>query len=180
MITSIRSCRCTALPATSLPVRPSTSRSRPKPSSATSTASSSTAARSASQEYARRFQNQAPDAVGAAAYAWLSRGLIEAIEAFIAKAVDNRFSLRVAIYEFQWPAILEALRQAQQRGADVQVVFDAIDNAKHDPVAKNEEAIDAAHITGFCHGFTNGKIMHNKFIRAPQGRCAGRDADGID
>ncbi|WP_420383425.1 phospholipase D-like domain-containing protein [Novosphingobium sp.] len=118
----------------------------------------------ASQEYARRFQNKAPNVVGQAAYDWLSRGLIEAIEGFIAKATGPSFALRVAIYEFQWPAILDALKQAEARGVDVKVIFDAIDNAKQDPVAANEEAIGAAGIDSFCQGFTQGKIMHNKFI----------------
>ncbi len=118
----------------------------------------------ASQEYARRFQDKAPDVVGQAAYDWLSRGLLEAITRFIGKATDHTFALRVAIYEFQWPAVLDALKAASTRGVDVKVIFDAIENAKEDPVAKNEEAIAHAGIENICHGFTNGKIMHNKFI----------------
>lgn len=118
----------------------------------------------ASQEYARRFQNQQPDAVGAAAFEWLSRGLLEALLAFISRATGKGTGLRVAIYEFQLPEILDALRDADARGADVKVVFDAIDNSKEDPVRENEEQIAAAKIGRFCEGFTNGRIMHNKFI----------------
>jgi phosphatidylserine/phosphatidylglycerophosphate/cardiolipin synthase-like enzyme len=118
----------------------------------------------ASQEYARRFQDKKPSEVGAAAYVWLSRGLKESITDFIARAVDESYALRVAIYEFQWPEILEALRAASARGASVQILYDAIENAKEDPVAKNGDAITAAGITDLCHGITNGKIMHNKFI----------------
>lgn len=118
----------------------------------------------ASQEYARRFQDKIPSKVGDAAYAWLSRGLLEAIVGFIGKATDQTYGLRVAIYEFQWPAILDALKAAKSRGADVKVIFDAIENAQEDPVRPNEEAIDTAGITDLCQGFTNGKIMHNKFI----------------
>ncbi|MFT4064508.1 phospholipase D-like domain-containing protein [Paraburkholderia sp.] len=118
----------------------------------------------ASQEYARRFQDKAPDVIGQAAYDWLSRGLLEAITRFIGKAADHTFALRVAIYEFQWPAVLDALKSATARGVDVKVIFDAIENAKEDPVAKNEEAINRAGIRNMCVGFTNGKIMHNKFI----------------
>lgn len=118
----------------------------------------------ASQEYARRFQDKRPSDVGAAAYAWLSRGLLEAIVGFIGKATNGAFGLRVAIYEFQWPEILDALKSAAGRGADVKIVFDAIENAQEDPVRKNEEAIDAAGIAGLCQGLTNGKIMHNKFL----------------
>jgi hypothetical protein len=63
----------------------------------------------ASQEYARRFQNKPPNVVGQPAYDWLSRGLLESIIAFIGKATGAGFGLRVAIYEFQWQAILVAL-----------------------------------------------------------------------
>lgn len=118
----------------------------------------------ASQEYARRFQNKAPNVVGQAAYDWLSRGLLESIITFIEKATGEGFSLRVAIYEFQWPAILTALAAAARRGVDVKVLYDAIENAKEDPVRKNEEAIEAAGIGALCQGLTEGKIMHNKFI----------------
>lgn len=118
----------------------------------------------ASQEYARHFQNQPPSVVGQAAYDWLSRGLIEAIRAFMEKAAGPEFGLRIAIYEFQWPAVLDAVKAAAARGVDVQVLYDAIDNPQEDPVAKNEEAIATAGIGGICQGITNGKIMHNKFI----------------
>jgi hypothetical protein len=118
----------------------------------------------ASQEYARRFQNKPPNVVGQPAYDWLSRGLLESIVAFIGKATGAGFGLRVAIYEFQWSAILEALGETAKRGVDVKVLYDAIENAKEDPVHKNEEAIEAAGIGAFCQGLTQGKIMHNKFI----------------
>lgn len=118
----------------------------------------------ASQEYARRFQNQRPSTLGQAAYDWLSRGLIESIITFIKKATGPGFGLRVAIYEFQWPAILTAIHDVAAQGVDVQVLFDAIENAKEDPVHPNEEAIATAQIDGLCQGITEGKIMHNKFI----------------
>lgn len=118
----------------------------------------------ASQEYARRFQDRAPNEVGQAAYDWLSRGLFEAITGFIAKATDGTFGIRVAMYEFQWAGVLQALKSAADRGANVQVVYDAINNAKEDPVRRNDEAIDGANIRALCRGFTNGRIMHNKFI----------------
>jgi phosphatidylserine/phosphatidylglycerophosphate/cardiolipin synthase-like enzyme len=118
----------------------------------------------ASQEYARRFQNKPPNEVGEAAYDWLSRGLLEAIVGFMAKATGRGFSLRIAIYEFQLPAILGAVYDAADRDVDVKVVFDAIKNAKSDPVKKNRAAIAQAKIKGLCEGITEGKLMHNKFI----------------
>ncbi|HJS37494.1 MAG TPA: phospholipase D-like domain-containing protein [Burkholderiales bacterium] len=122
----------------------------------------------ASQEYARRFQNRRPDqltgAAQQAAYAWLSRGLVEALIAFIEQAEGKQFGLYGAIYEFQWPSVLEALRAAGNRGARVEIVYDAIRNAQRSPVAANDLAIAAAKIKSLCHPLTQGKIMHNKFL----------------
>jgi phosphatidylserine/phosphatidylglycerophosphate/cardiolipin synthase-like enzyme len=118
----------------------------------------------ASQEYARRFQNKSPDDVGQPAFDWLSRGLAEAIVNFVGQAKGQGFGLRGAIYEFQLPLILDALRAAADRGVDVKVVFDAIENATQTPVEPNEEAIARAKLGTFCTGVTHGKIMHNKFI----------------
>ena len=126
----------------------------------------------ASQEYARRFQNKPPNVVGDAAYEWLSRGLLEAIQSFIQRAKDGGYRLRAAIYEFQWPAILDELKAAKDRGVDVEIVYDAIQNSAMDPVKKNNDAIAAAKIKELCAGFENGKLMHNKFIVLMKGDAA--------
>ena len=118
----------------------------------------------ASQEYARRFHNRKPSDIGPAAYQWLSRGLEEAILSFIARAEDATYTLHAAIYEFQWPSVLNALRDAKDRGATVEVVYDGIENAAHNPVAPNEKAIAAGKIKSITTAFTDGKIMHNKFL----------------
>ena len=118
----------------------------------------------ASQEYARRFGNRKPADAGAAAYDWLSRGLVEAIVAFIGRATDAAYGLRGAFYEFEWVPILEALRAAHRRGADVEILYDAIENKDRDPVGPNEQAIEDAGIKSLCRGFTDGKLMHNKFL----------------
>jgi phosphatidylserine/phosphatidylglycerophosphate/cardiolipin synthase-like enzyme len=118
----------------------------------------------ASQEYARRFQNKQPDEVGQPAFDWLSRGLLEAILAFIGRAKGKAFGLRAAIYEFQLPVILKALHDAASGGADVAVLFDDIQNAQDEPAHANEEQIATANISRLCAGVANGKIMHNKFM----------------
>jgi len=117
----------------------------------------------ASQEYARRFLNQDPDQVGTPAYVWLSRGLIEAFIAFLARAVDNHWSIHGAIYEFQWPATLAAVKAAHDRGVEVAILYDGIPSSSG-PKTKNESAIAAAKIKGLCRARTLGKIMHNKFF----------------
>ncbi len=117
----------------------------------------------ASQEYARRFLNQDPDEVGEAAFRWLSRGLLEALVTFVSRAKGQSFGLYGAVYEFQWPAALKAIKAASDTGARVRVIYDGIPGATG-PVAKNEKAIADARIEGLCIPRTTGKIMHNKFF----------------
>jgi phosphatidylserine/phosphatidylglycerophosphate/cardiolipin synthase-like enzyme len=122
----------------------------------------------ATQEYARRFENKMPRDAGPGAYEWLSRGLLEALVTFLSNAKAG-WEIHGAVYEFQWPAALEALRQARIRGAKVKVLFDdieAYDSKKKPkgPWKANRDAIAAAKIKGICKGRTNGKLMHNKFF----------------
>lgn len=117
----------------------------------------------ASQEYARRFQNRAPapGEKGDAARRWLSRGLLEAFQTFIGRARGKDYGLYGAIYEFQWPEALQAIREASGTGAKVRIIYDAIPGG---PVGQNEPAIAKAQIKGLCKPRTVGKIMHNKFV----------------
>jgi phosphatidylserine/phosphatidylglycerophosphate/cardiolipin synthase-like enzyme len=118
----------------------------------------------ASQEYARRFQNRRPDDVAdGSAYRWLSRGLEEAMLAFIGRANSKDYELRAAIYEFQWPAVLDAFKQAANKKANVKIIYDAVAGATG-PKKKNDAAIKEAGIKGRCIPRTKGKLMHNKFI----------------
>jgi hypothetical protein len=120
----------------------------------------------ASQEYARRFQDKKPDKLEGeqqdAAYKWLSRGLLEALLEFIARADGKQFGLYGAIYEFQWPAVLKAIKEASATGAEVSVLYDAIPG--EGPKAKNEAAIKAVGIGKLTKQRVEGKIMHNKFL----------------
>jgi hypothetical protein len=117
----------------------------------------------ASQEYARRFQNQDPDKVGPAAFAWLSRGLLEAFKTFVARANGRDYGLRGAIYEFQLPQALQAIKSAAAAGADIKIIYDAITGGTG-PCNKNKSAIGSQKIGALCQPRTKGKIMHNKFL----------------
>jgi phosphatidylserine/phosphatidylglycerophosphate/cardiolipin synthase-like enzyme len=122
----------------------------------------------ASQAYAREFLNTPPskfqdDGQRAAAYKFLSRGLEEALLAFIARAKGPSFELHGAIYEFQWQPVLEALGAAAATKARVTVIYDAIPG-KTKPRAHNEEAIAKAGIGGLVRPRLRGNIMHNKFL----------------
>jgi phosphatidylserine/phosphatidylglycerophosphate/cardiolipin synthase-like enzyme len=119
----------------------------------------------ASQEYARRFRNKPPDSpdIKEAAHEWLSRGLFEAMLEFIERATDSSFGLRVAAYQFSYPDVLQALKAAKTRGADVRIIHDARDP---DVAAANRAAIADAHIQSICKERTAqpSAIAHNKFI----------------
>ena len=131
----------------------------------------------ASQEYARRFQNRRPDEANPddPRWAWLSRGAMEAIEAFVARARDGSWGLRGAAYEFRLDLFANALFAAHQRGADVRITFDACDNPPDEhgkvfPRDDNRATARAAQIKSLCieritrDDVQNPPISHHKFI----------------
>ena len=108
----------------------------------------------ATQEYARRFENVPPSKAGPGAYEWLSRGLLKALVAFLGRA-GTGWEVHGAVYEFQWPAALAALRQAHLRSAVVRMLFDDIEAFDDDgkptgPFQKNRDAIALAKIKALC------------------------------
>jgi phosphatidylserine/phosphatidylglycerophosphate/cardiolipin synthase-like enzyme len=113
----------------------------------------------ASQEYARRFQNMRPDDVGQAAFDWLSRGLIEGLEKYIAGA-GNGDSLNGAFFEFKNKRIYEALKQAEAKGVTIKVIYDG--DSQGD---KNRTAMRGAGIGQLVKPREHaGNFAHNKFL----------------
>ena len=137
-------------------------------------------AAAASEAFNRKFKDvkDVSDATAEAAEArkWLSNGLEEALLAFLGKATDGTFALHAAVYEFQKPNLLAALKSAATRGASVHVVYHArqkgANAAKADKTkTKNEAAIAAAGLNGVTNlvltsrkADPQGAIMHNKFV----------------
>ncbi|MGN6257464.1 MAG: phospholipase D-like domain-containing protein [Solirubrobacterales bacterium] len=128
-----------------------------------------------SQAYALKFPDQQGKKPEGEALTWLSRGLEEALLAFIRQAKDASWGLRAAIYELQYLPVLEAFGSAAKAEADVKIVYDDIDNSepvteKHGPVesqpsTNNLKAIEEAGIGDLCIPRKNSKyISHNKFI----------------
>jgi phosphatidylserine/phosphatidylglycerophosphate/cardiolipin synthase-like enzyme len=119
----------------------------------------------ASQAYANRFgvpPRQLPPERQPEAFAWLSRGLNEALIRFIAQADSPAFALRGAVYQFTQEEILAGLRQAHLRGADVRILFHAVDDGEG---AANVQAVEAARIKGLTIPRTHAHmIAHNKFL----------------
>jgi phosphatidylserine/phosphatidylglycerophosphate/cardiolipin synthase-like enzyme len=132
----------------------------------------------ASQEYTRRFGKMAslktaPDTDPR--WAWLSRGAMEAILAFVGRAAGPGHSLRVAAYEFRLPVFAEALKAAAHRGVDVKVLFDGNDNPPDKngnvfPRDENRLTASVARIKSLCDervtrdDVKNPPISHHKFI----------------
>lgn len=113
--------------------------------------------------YLDRFKSAHPkDVPDGAAYRWLSRGLKEALLAFIGAAVAGD-GLRVGIYEFFDEDVAAALAAARTRGVDVRIVY----HAKAGDKATDESRHLLAH-----HGLDAvatpraaiAKISHNKFV----------------
>lgn len=118
-----------------------------------------------SQAYARRFENKTPDKVpDRAAYTWLSRGLEEALLAFIGQAKNAQYQIRAAVYEFSYTPVLEAFKKAADAGADVQIIYDQ--RSGNDSAASARKAVRDAGLTdNVIPRETNGSfISHNKFI----------------
>ncbi|HEX4498413.1 MAG TPA: phospholipase D-like domain-containing protein [Thermoanaerobaculia bacterium] len=105
---------------------------------------------------------------------WLSRGLEEALLAYLAKATDATFALHAVVYEFQKPNLLAGLHQALGRGAEVKVVYHHRQTKKGgapDPTDQTAgKNADAAHAAGLDavsvqrSADPQGAIMHNKFV----------------
>ncbi len=118
----------------------------------------------ASQEYARRFQNRKPSEVGQAAYDWLSRGLVEGLEAFIDSA-GNGDALHGAFFEFKNRRIYSRLKAARSRGVTVKILYDGDSQREN-----NEEALVGSGIIGLTKPRTkSGNYAHNKFLIVSRG-----------
>ena len=142
-----------------------------------------------SQAYVRKWPqvpSQLPPDQAEAAWRWLSRGLEEALLAFIAQAKDGQWALRVAAYEFSHAPLAQALGEARARGASVQIVYDARISQRKDGTPDPDEAARVAAVQALlaAHGLGGagdqadvgggsvaiarqrnpGFIAHNKFI----------------
>lgn len=131
----------------------------------------------ASQEYSRRFGNRKPDISNPKdkRWKWLSRGVMEAIEAFTERASDSSWGLRVAAYEFRLDRFADALHEAHRRGADVKILYDGCNNPPDKnghvfPRDDNQSTARKARIKSLCKDrvtrsdVKNPPISHHKFI----------------
>src|SRR3954452_3115099 len=115
----------------------------------------------------------------AAALAWLSRGVLEQITGFCARALDATWALDVGIYEYELPEIRAALDAARARGAHVRIVYHA---KPGDPQTTINSGNLKAWPAGDKRARVTSRIFHDKFIvasrmqadrRAPQAVLCG-------
>ena len=96
-----------------------------------------------SQAYAREFDNKTPDKLPPAKarrrQEWLSRSLDEAMLKFIANAKKND-TLLCCFYEFRYLPVAKALKEAIDRGVNVQIIIDAKVNETVDKKGKKHES----------------------------------------
>jgi len=79
----------------------------------------------AAPAYLQRFRDRAPkDVPDGAAYAWLSRGMKEALLDFI-KQAEAGDELKVAIYEFEHESVIDALKHAKKKKVRITIVYHA-------------------------------------------------------
>ena len=115
----------------------------------------------ASQAYVKRFGLVTPDKAGPAAWEWLTRDLLPAMLAYIGRATRG-WSLHCALYEFQYPDVIQALKDAKKRGANVHVLYGATPDTE--TTTQNEAALAEEGTTSYFKPRTHAKIPHNKFM----------------
>lgn len=126
----------------------------------------------ASQAFAREFDNTGPTPPDNPnpkhkTTKWLSRGLLEACLSFINETPAGS-GLRVAAYEFTYLPVLQALKDALDRGVDLRIVYHDTRTAGID--GANEKTIKKSKIPKSAGGRkvlfprAKTKIPHNKFI----------------
>ena len=115
-----------------------------------------------SQAYAREFPDPTPNTADPTApqNAWLSRGLYEALVAFVGRAKDATWGLRAALYEFHYDPVGRAFKAALDRKADVKILYD---DPSYGEV--NRQMIERVGLGRVCAPRkSGGDQKHNKFI----------------
>lgn len=121
----------------------------------------------ASQAFASRFPGLPKGEVkDPQARNWLSRGLAEALIAFIDETKCGE-SLHLFVYEFEKTEFLQTLRRAADRGVGLEVIYDGIiDSNGKGPSQKSNLAIESSGLGPFCRPRTGCglAISHNKYM----------------
>ena len=115
-----------------------------------------------SQAYAREFTDPSPKVAHPELpqMKWLSRGLYEALIAFIARAKDSSWGLRAALYEFHYEPVGRVFKKAIDDGADVRILYDEPNYG-----GVNTKMVNQLKLGPNCQKrAAGGNQKHNKFI----------------
>jgi hypothetical protein len=124
------------------------------------------------EELAKAKAEGRPQELPSDALAWLSRGLLEQINGFIARAADATWALDIAIYEYELPVIIESVGAALDRGAEVRIVYHAARGDKQ--TEENEKSLDGWPADRLRPRVTSS-IFHDKFAVLSRVRADDRD-----
>jgi phosphatidylserine/phosphatidylglycerophosphate/cardiolipin synthase-like enzyme len=92
---------------------------------------------------------------------WLSRGVLLQIVHMLERALDETWAIDIAIYEYELPAIVQAVQAAHSRGVTLRIVYHAKPNDEQTTINQQNlqglpAAVQRARITS--------NICHHKFI----------------
>lgn len=116
----------------------------------------------ASQAFSKKFPGMTFKQAGDPAKAWLARDLLPALIEFVSRAKDSSYSLHAAIFEIQFPEVLQAFKAASDLSVEVKIIY----HDKDDDTGKSNNKFLDEHdeFRSLCVSRTNAKLMHNKFI----------------
>ena len=93
---------------------------------------------------------------------WLTRGILPNILATIAAAKNEKWALDIAIYEYEWHEIVDAVNAALKRGVHIRLLYHA---KKGDAQTKeNKDNAEPLITKGCAKERTTSAIFHDKFI----------------
>lgn len=120
----------------------------------------------ASQAFANRFPSLPKgDVEDPKAQTWLSRGLMEALIAFIDAAQPGE-GLHLFLYEFAKEDYFEALKAAKARGVKLEILYDSIVKGGKGPSLESKPLITKFGLDDVARGRKGSglNISHNKFM----------------
>ena len=94
--------------------------------------------------------------------AWLTRGVLPQILSVIAAAKDSKWALDIAIYEYEWHEIVEAVDAAAKRGVHIRLLYHS--KTKDKQTKENEDNAEQLIKDGQAKERKTSAIFHDKFI----------------
>ena len=93
---------------------------------------------------------------------WLSRGVLAQIVSVIEQALDSKWALDIAIYEYEWHEIVDAVTAASKRGVNVRLIFHAKKNDQQ--TKQNSDNASPLIAKGEARPRVTSATFHDKFI----------------